>query len=355
MVYLLLSLGVPLALTTLRQVVRWGQKQTNRRPFLCYGLTASISLIVIGCTAPATTAAPPVASDQQNHIDSASSSNLTNSSSLTSSMNSPTATTNLNNSAVASTTLNNQCRANVLAGVYHSFRFQIYNPCKTVSGTIYSIRHEDDSDYHINLKLDPQYQNLMNDKNVSREHGCLVVEVIPMDANKIPIPRVGDHVTVTGAYVLDKDHGWNEIHPAWLINGKGSASYTQAEADRSVQIALSHGGDTEEGGGSSQPSPTAPPNGSTSNGSIKVVSTNLDVNPGDYASVTIHVTPGATGNIAVYYSSGKSSSSSLVPKAADSSGNITWKWVVGTRTTPGDWKVEISVGSNSLNLTLHVR
>ena len=36
--------------------------------------------------------------------------------------------------------------------------------------------------------------------------------------NPLVIPPVGAHVTVTGAYVLDLDHGsWAEIHPVTAI------------------------------------------------------------------------------------------------------------------------------------------
>ena len=31
-------------------------------------------------------------------------------------------------------------------------------------------------------------------------------------------PKIGQHVTVTGPYVWDSFHGWNEIHPVWSIH-----------------------------------------------------------------------------------------------------------------------------------------
>jgi hypothetical protein len=34
---------------------------------------------------------------------------------------------------------------------------------------------------------------------------------------QITIPGVGDRVRVTGAYVTDRDNGWNEIHPVMRI------------------------------------------------------------------------------------------------------------------------------------------
>ncbi len=33
----------------------------------------------------------------------------------------------------------------------------------------------------------------------------------------VATPTVGAHVTVTGPYVLDRNHGWMEVHPAWSI------------------------------------------------------------------------------------------------------------------------------------------
>lgn len=115
--------------------------------------------------------------------------------------------------------------------VYHPDRLKILQPCITVTGVIEFIRHEPDGDYHVGLKLDPQFQDLVNSCNSTcldgAEHGDLVVEPVCMttptqaDAvgacagyrNPIVIPPVGSHVSMTGAYVLDLDHGWTEIHP----------------------------------------------------------------------------------------------------------------------------------------------
>ena len=115
--------------------------------------------------------------------------------------------------------------------VYHPDRLKILQPCITVTGRIEFIRHEPDGDYHVGLKLDPQFHDLVNSCNSTcldgAEHGDLVVEPVCMttptqaDAvgacsgyrNPIVIPPVGSHVSMTGAYVLDLDHGWTEIHP----------------------------------------------------------------------------------------------------------------------------------------------
>jgi hypothetical protein len=102
----------------------------------------------------------------------------------------------------------------------------------SVTGTIESIRVEKDGDYHIRLKVDPQFSNLINSANIKGQYGDLVLEpicqkpVTQQDAiaacanfhQNISIPPVGRHVNVTGSYVLDKEHGrWAEIHPVSSI------------------------------------------------------------------------------------------------------------------------------------------
>src|SRR5260370_16865948 len=51
--------------------------------------------------------------------------------------------------------------------VYNSSRLQVLNPCVSVTGTIDFIRNEADGDYHIGLKVDPQYSNLPNSCNTT--------------------------------------------------------------------------------------------------------------------------------------------------------------------------------------------
>src|SRR5947208_9106311 len=47
------------------------------------------------------------------------------------------------------------CRAgDPLANVYHPDRLTVLSPCKTVTGTVRSVRHESDGDYHIALEVD---------------------------------------------------------------------------------------------------------------------------------------------------------------------------------------------------------
>lgn len=123
------------------------------------------------------------------------------------------------------------CRSgDVLAGVYHPARLQVVKPCAQVTGKVTKVKHEPDGDYHILVLLDAPYADVVNDVNREKQGGALVVEVIPSDQAKVPTPKVGDQVRVTGAQVLDKQHGgWAEIHPAWLIE-RVDASQAQAPA-----------------------------------------------------------------------------------------------------------------------------
>jgi len=126
-----------------------------------------------------------------------------------------------------------KCDQSLWNHVYNPQRLQVIDPCKTVSGIIESKRSEADGDYHIRLKLDPQFSNLVTAANLKEQFGDLVLEPICMNRvtqtdaisachnfrQSIDIPAVGSHVQVTGSYVLDKQHGkWAEIHPITSIN-----------------------------------------------------------------------------------------------------------------------------------------
>ncbi len=121
--------------------------------------------------------------------------------------------------------------------VYHPTRLIVKAACVTVTGTLVDatsgrqsdgVRHEADGDTHGWLQLDPQFQSLLNAGNRSAEGGNLVFEIIcrypvtQQDAksacsgytDRVQLPAVGSHVSLTGTYVQDTFHAqWNEIHP----------------------------------------------------------------------------------------------------------------------------------------------
>ena len=121
------------------------------------------------------------------------------------------------------------CDATLWNAVYRPERLVIIEPCKTVEGTIFLVRPQKDGDLHILLDVaDP---SLLNDVNWTRQQGMLVLEPIcqeePTQRSAILPCRnysgqyfyvlKGMRVRVTGAYVLDRDHGWMEIHPVTSI------------------------------------------------------------------------------------------------------------------------------------------
>jgi hypothetical protein len=91
---------------------------------------------------------------------------------------------------------------------------------------------------------------MINSYNTSGQHGDMVVEpvcvvtVTQSDAvasctgftNTVYIPNVGEHVLVTGSYVTDNVHGWNEIHPVTSITIVGSRGSAPGTAEQGVQL-----------------------------------------------------------------------------------------------------------------------
>jgi hypothetical protein len=73
------------------------------------------------------------------------------------------------------------------------------------------------------------------------------------------------------------------------------------------------------------------------------------------ATLAARTAPSAKCNITVYYKSGPSRASGLYTKTADSGGNVSWTWKVGTRTTPGSWRIVVtaSLGGNTISETVY--
>jgi hypothetical protein len=125
--------------------------------------------------------------------------------------------------------------------VYHPQRLIVKQQCIAVTGTIVDatagkqpdgVRHEADGDTHGWLKVDPEFENLLNAGNMSNEGGNLVFEIVcrcpvsQQDAkvacanytDPVTLPPVGSHVQVVGTLVQDSFHAqWMEIHPVTRI------------------------------------------------------------------------------------------------------------------------------------------
>jgi hypothetical protein len=120
-----------------------------------------------------------------------------------------------------------QCDQRLWEYVYNPGRLQVLDPCISVTGTVDEIRKEADGDVHVLFRLDQQFASLLNENNISRQQGDLVLEPIcqgkvtqadaaePCSRYDGPYfdPEIGQRYLVSGAYVHDADHGWNELHP----------------------------------------------------------------------------------------------------------------------------------------------
>jgi micrococcal nuclease len=75
---------------------------------------------------------------------------------------------------------------------------------------------------------------------------------------------------------------------------------------------------------------------------VTLVAVSSPVSHGHAASLSVQTVPGAACAITVTYKSGPSRAKGLTPKTADSQGMVRWTWIVGTRTTPGNWPIQVS-------------
>jgi hypothetical protein len=83
------------------------------------------------------------------------------------------------------------------------------------------VRHEEDGDLHVIVRLDQPYRRLLDATNYSEQHGGLVVEFMPRDGSHLPEPSVGARLGLIGAWVLDTAHGWRELHPVFQLTMSG--------------------------------------------------------------------------------------------------------------------------------------
>ena len=125
----------------------------------------------------------------------------------------------------------NSCDPKLWNFVWDPERLDVLDKCKTVTGVIVEKNADPDGDEHMLLKLDAGQENLLKKKNYTKKNGNLVIEAICINRitrksakgickgyiNQVQIPNVGDHIKVTGSYVLDSHNGWAEIHPITII------------------------------------------------------------------------------------------------------------------------------------------
>jgi hypothetical protein len=107
---------------------------------------------------------------------------------------------------------------------------------------------------------------------------------------------------------------------------------------------------------------TQPPNTPTpapATLSIKLTARTATVARNKTASVTIRTSPRAACSIDVEYKSGRSKATGLGDKTANSSGDVTWSWKVGSNTTRGTWPIfigcDLASSSGTIETSLTVK
>jgi len=102
-----------------------------------------------------------------------------------------------------------------------------------VTGIVAVTQPEPDGDHHIWFRVDAGYEYLLNAENHFQAKPSLLAEITPNCAlgtnppnaesavrcprSTLLLPRTGDHIAIDGPWVLDTEHGWNEIHPVESI------------------------------------------------------------------------------------------------------------------------------------------
>ena len=115
------------------------------------------------------------------------------------------------------------------AGVYQPDRLQVLDACAHAEGVVVAVVPEPDGDYHVWIKVDPRYQRLLNPENHFQGRPALLAEITPdcplstnppnagaaakCPESKLTVPKPGARIAIDGPWVLDTNHGWNEIHP----------------------------------------------------------------------------------------------------------------------------------------------
>jgi len=121
------------------------------------------------------------------------------------------------------------CDAELWNHVYRPERLHVVEPCTAVAGRVVSVHRETDGDLHI--ALTPDDKSVLNLVNAIHAHRTLVVEVVcehaPSESQAtaacagftahVTVPNAGDRIRVIGAYVTDRDNGWNEVHPVTRV------------------------------------------------------------------------------------------------------------------------------------------
>jgi micrococcal nuclease len=388
----IVSLGI--GIKNPQSVLRWSKEPTKRRVVITYGAATLAFLFLTGVTAPkspATPASPANTSGAPTNATLVSTKKVENTTSNASSGNTTTATTHT--ASVNQSAPNNQ-QSNAPAADPPVGTLVPVVVAKNVDGDTIDVTMPDGQVKTVRMLLidtpetvDPKLpvepygpeasefakEELPPGKHIYLEEGVpghnidkygrllAFVYINKTDMYNEDVVRRG---LARVAYIFEP----NTQHLAAL---KSDQEYAQAHhlgiwsipgyvTPEGFNISAAHGSSSSGNHAHGSSSPSTPSTQSTHSASsshsteLKIISSSLDVAPGDYASITIQTAPGASASIEVDYKSGPSHAKGLEPKTADSSGYVTWEWKVGTHTTPGQWPVIITSNGHTIQTTVNV-
>jgi hypothetical protein len=106
------------------------------------------------------------------------------------------------------------CHEDPMAHVHDPSRFDVVNACETISGTVTRLDFvQAYGDHVIWVQPDRDQRELLTSAN----QGLFVADVIPTDRASIDLPQVGQHASLSGAWVQDVVSGAMQMHPTWAI------------------------------------------------------------------------------------------------------------------------------------------
>ena len=107
------------------------------------------------------------------------------------------------------------CRQDPMVGVPHPTRFVVVAGCSTVRGTVRQVRRDPaDGELNILIAVDRNYERFLP----SATDGVLRAAVVPRDVPKVRAPRAGQHATLYGTWVRDRNqHNQVALHPVWGV------------------------------------------------------------------------------------------------------------------------------------------
>jgi hypothetical protein len=121
------------------------------------------------------------------------------------------------------------CREDPMASVPHPTRFVVLARCSTVSGAVRQVRRDPvDGELNLLVALDQPYSRFLLYGN----QGLLRTVVVPRDIPKVTVPKVGQHATFYGSWVLDRtQRNHAAMHPVWMVQLSNASGGSVAGPD----------------------------------------------------------------------------------------------------------------------------